>query len=117
MSSRCGPETCPHATALHACPTSGAPHEGAEVGALTLPQDAINFAVFSSAATSVSLCLFTEGDLHKGRVTHELALDAELNRSGDVWHILLPALDASLLYGARFPPLLTRIMHAMAGST
>ena len=48
----------------------------------------------------MSLCLFTEADLQQGRVTHEVQLDPGLNRTGDVWHILLPQLDASLLYGA-----------------
>ena len=64
-------------------------------------QDSINFAIFSSAATAVSLCLFTEGDLQEGRVTHEVNLSADLNRTGDVWHIMLPRLDTSLLYGAQ----------------
>jgi isoamylase len=64
-----------------------------------LQQDAVNFAVFSSSATSVSLCLFTEGDLQAGRVSHEVQLDPALNRTGHVWHIMLPRLDTSLLYG------------------
>lgn len=29
----------------------------------------------------------------------QVALDPVLNRSGDTWHIALPNLDASLLYG------------------
>ena len=64
-------------------------------------QGATNFAVFASNAWGVSLCLFTEGDLAGGRVTHELALSSEGNRTGDVWHIALPRLDSSLLYGYR----------------
>ena len=64
-------------------------------------QGATNFAVFASNAWGVSLCLFTEGDLSGGRVTHELALSREGNRTGDVWHIALPRLDSSLLYGYR----------------
>jgi hypothetical protein len=46
----------------------------------TLPtcaqQGAINFAVFSSSAATVHLVLFTEGDLHAGRVTVEASVDA-----------------------------------------
>ncbi len=45
--------------------------------------------------------LFTEQDLTAGRATHEVPLDPALNRTGDVWHILLPAVDTSLLYGYR----------------
>ena len=63
-------------------------------------QGVTNFAVFSSAASAVSLVLFTESDLAAGRPTHELALDPARNRSGDTWHIALPGLDSTLLYGA-----------------
>ena len=62
-------------------------------------QGATNFALFSANAGSVALCLFTETDLRAGRVTHEVPLDPLLNRTGDVWHIALPDLDPSLLYG------------------
>ena len=62
-------------------------------------QDAVNFAVFSSAASFLALCLFTEGDLEAGRMTTCVRLDPQLNRTGDVWHIMLPQLDPSLLYG------------------
>ena len=64
-----------------------------------LMQEGVNFAVYASSATSVSLCLFTEADLQAGRVTHEVPLSPELNRTGYIWHILLPSLDSSLLYG------------------
>lgn len=65
-----------------------------------LVQGATNFALFSANAGSVALCLFTEADLRAGRATHEVLLDPLLNRTGDVWHIALPDLDPSLLYGA-----------------
>ena len=65
------------------------------------PQDGVNFSVYSSSATSVSLCLFTESDLQAGKVTCEVALSPQLNRTGYTWHILLPKLDTSLLYGAK----------------
>lgn len=62
---------------------------------------AVNFALVSSTARSVSLCLFTEEDLKRGRVTADIILDPMVNRTGDVWHILLPSLPAGLLYGYR----------------
>ena len=68
-------------------------------------QGATNFALFSSNAGSVALCLFTEADLRAGRTTHEVPLDPLLNRTGDVWHVALPDLDPSLLYGAARVPL------------
>ena len=62
-------------------------------------QGATNFALFSGNASSVTLCLFEEADLVAGRITHQLRLDPLDNRTGDVWHICLPDLNASLLYG------------------
>lgn len=62
-------------------------------------QGVTNFAVFSSAATAVSLVLFSEADLVAGRPTHEVALHPRRNRSGHTWHIALPGLNSSLLYG------------------
>ena len=63
----------------------------------------VNFAVTSAGATGITLCLFTRADLEAGRTTHEVALDPTVNRTGDVWHVLLPGLSdlASLLYGYR----------------
>ncbi len=72
-------------------PPSGATH--------FCPQGVTNFAVFSSAATDVTLVLFTEEGLAAGEVAHEVPLDGGLNRTGDTWHIALPALDPTLLYG------------------
>ncbi|GAX79055.1 hypothetical protein CEUSTIGMA_g6495.t1 [Chlamydomonas eustigma] len=63
--------------------------------------DAVNFSVFSSSATFISLCLFTEPDLQAGIVTAEIPLNPELNRTGDVWHIMVPGLKPGLLYGYR----------------
>lgn len=65
------------------------------------PQGATNFALFASNATAVTLVLFTENDLHNGRVTTELPLNAATNRTGAVWHVMLPNLDPALLYGFR----------------
>jgi isoamylase len=46
------------------------------------------------------LVLFNELDMAAGRSTLEIELDEAVNRSGDVWHIMLPALDNRMLYGA-----------------
>lgn len=63
--------------------------------------DGVNFAVFSSGATSVSLCLFTEDDIQNGKITAEVPLHPILNRTGHMWHIFLPSLSPNLLYGYR----------------
>jgi len=60
---------------------------------------AVNFVIFSSNASAVTLCLFSESDLQQGRVTCEVALDPVLNRTGDLWHIMLPGVRKDLLYG------------------
>jgi isoamylase len=90
------PTISPHPTPSHPHPHPPNP---------TLPaaplQGAANFALFSSNAWAVSLCLFTEGDLAAGRVTLEVALDPDANRTGDTWHVALPNADTSLLYGYR----------------
>jgi isoamylase len=66
-------------------------------------QSAVNFAVTSSGATGITLCLFTRADLAAGRTTHEVDLDPALNRTGAVWHALLPSIPDldGLLYGYR----------------
>lgn len=62
-------------------------------------QAAVNFALYSSGATVVTLCLFTKADLQNGRISYEVDLDDTYNKTGDVWHIALPQLEADLLYG------------------
>lgn len=62
-------------------------------------QGATNFAVVAPNAQVVTLVLFTETDLYQGRPTYEIALGRDANRSGDVWHIMLPKLNPDLLYG------------------
>lgn len=64
-----------------------------------LPQGITNFSVYSSTAKAVSLVLFTEDGLAAGAPAHEVPLDGTINRTGDAWHIALPDLDPSLLYG------------------
>ena len=64
----------------------------------------MNFALVSANATGVTLVLFTEADLHAGRSSHEIPLQLAANRTGAVWHLALPALDSSLLYGEHSQP-------------
>lgn len=47
----------------------------------------------------MTLVLFTEEDLYHGRTTFEIPLDPVLNKTGSVWHIMLPTLDFNFLYG------------------
>jgi isoamylase len=66
-------------------------------------QNAVNFAVTSSGASVITLCLFTRADLDAGTTTHEFDLDPAANRTGDTWHVLLPGIPdlGALLYGYR----------------
>ena len=61
----------------------------------------VNFAVYSSSATAVSLVLFTRDDLKRGTPTAEIELDEVLNKTGSVWHIALPDCVDDILYGYR----------------
>src|SRR5271166_4014698 len=58
----------------------------------------VNFAVFSRHAQSVHLVLFQEG---REEPIAEFPLDPALNRTGDVWHILVHGVTPSHLYGYR----------------
>ena len=58
------------------------------------------------------MCLFTDTDLQNGKVTYEVDLHNINNKTGDVWHIALPQLDNSLMYGAY----LLLYMHARSAS-
>jgi glycogen operon protein len=68
------------------------------IGATVCTQDGVagvNFAVFSSHATLVEVCLFDETGCE------ETARWPLRNDSGDVWHGFLPGAQAGLLYGLR----------------
>ena len=58
----------------------------------------VNFSVFSRHAEHVSLLLFKPGT---GPKCCELVLDPLVNRTGDVWHILVCDMDTSMRYGYR----------------
>jgi len=65
---------------------------------VTLRQGAVNFAVFSKHATSVTLVLFiaeTESSIA------EFPLDPHFNRTGQIWHVLLRGVAPGIEYGYR----------------
>ncbi|XP_074263073.1 isoamylase 3, chloroplastic isoform X2 [Silene latifolia] len=67
-------------------------------------ENGINFAIFSQHATSVALCLLLpdKGSDARSDEMMEFKLDPKLNRTGDVWHILIEDLPLSgVLYGYR----------------
>lgn len=61
----------------------------------------INFAIFSRHATSVSLVISIQDDAGKDLQIIELALDPHLNKTGDIWHILVRHLPDHFKYGYR----------------
>lgn len=64
----------------------------------TCTRNGFNFALFSRTAAQVSLVFFQPG---QEQVYSELELDPAVNRTGDVWHILVHDLDPELRYGYR----------------
>ncbi|RMD52224.1 MAG: hypothetical protein D6828_06090, partial [Nitrospirae bacterium] len=63
----------------------------------TLTHDGINFSVFSRHGISVTLILYDS----KYKKIEEIPLDPFLNKTGDIWHILVYYLDPSISYGFR----------------
>jgi isoamylase len=58
--------------------------------------EGVNFAVFSQDAESMTLCIF-EGS-SDGDSSFEFRLDPRLNRTGDIWHVLVLGIGAGTLY-------------------
>lgn len=58
----------------------------------------VNFALFSSEATTITLCLFNPTD---GLSFAEIPLNPKLNRTGNIWHILVKNLPEKFDYGFR----------------
>ena len=54
-----------------------------------------NFSIFSKHATAVKLLLFSKQSQNPD---HEISLDPKLNRTGDVWHILVTNLPDCFFY-------------------
>ena len=67
----------------------------------TLSADGINFAVFSKSASAVTLVLFSPDG---GAPIFEVVLDPRLNRTGQVWHVLVQGLRDGAHYGFRIEP-------------
>ncbi|KAL9224599.1 hypothetical protein vseg_000618 [Gypsophila vaccaria] len=68
----------------------------------TLYDGGVNFAIFSKHSVSATLCLFNYSDLHKEKVTKEIPLDKLINKTGDVWHVLLRGNLNNMLYAYKF---------------
>ena len=72
---------------------------GAPLPLGSIPQpNGINFAIFSRHATWVTLLILCLGD---DEPSVELPLDPRLNRTGDIWHILIGGLENSVGYSYR----------------
>ena len=66
-------------------------------GATKRPEG-INFALFSKHAVQVSLCIFSAED---PTPLCEIPLDPEINKTGNVWHILVHSIPSHYHYGYR----------------
>ncbi|MCK4389513.1 MAG: glycogen-debranching protein [Desulfobacterales bacterium] len=73
------------------------PGQPLPLGATSIPEG-VNFAVFSRNATSITLLLFKKGT---PKPIAEILLDPKINRTGDIWHILVVGMDTSVRYGYR----------------
>ncbi|KAG9449304.1 hypothetical protein H6P81_009269 [Aristolochia fimbriata] len=62
----------------------------------------VNFAVYSGNASSATLCLISLSDLQENRVTEQIRLDSETNKTGSIWHVFLQGDFSDMLYGYKF---------------
>ena len=70
-------------------------------GAIAKPEG-INFALFSRHAERVTLVLHLGEGIGKGKGGRiELPLDRRINKTGDIWHIMVQGLPADFRYGYR----------------
>lgn len=74
---------------------SPAPGRPQPLGAHCEPSG-VNFALFSRNASAVSLLVFTAAE--DAEAAQEFALDPRMNRTGDIWHILLKGLGPGALF-------------------
>ena len=68
-------------------------------GATSL-QRGVNFSIFSRHASSVALVIGLHNDSENDREI-ELELDSKINKTGDIWHILIHGLPKHFTYGYR----------------
>jgi glycogen operon protein len=73
-----------------------APGQPLPLGA-NIVKDGVRFSIFSRNAASVSLFLFES--THPDSNLIELKLDPVINRTGEIWHILIKNISAGQLYG------------------
>jgi isoamylase/glycogen operon protein len=59
----------------------------------------INFAIYAKNIETISLCLFSEENL--STPLHELKLNPDFNKTGDVWHIAIDSLPPFTSYAFR----------------
>lgn len=81
-------------TALSLPVSEGSPFP---LGASSLPDGSVNFAVTSQFGRSVDLCLFTDRR-HPTKETHRLPVTG---RKGDTWHICVAGIPENSTYGYR----------------
>jgi isoamylase len=62
----------------------------------------INFAIATSEAQALSLCLFEENNQEKP--FQEIELDPLINKTGEVWHVQISGLPSFIVYGYRLFP-------------
>lgn len=65
----------------------------------TILEEGINFTLFSRHATGVTLVIQPTKEKSTNQPRLELVLDPELNRTGDIWHILLITEERDFSYG------------------
>lgn len=65
----------------------------------TAQDGGVNFSLYSGNASTATLCLINLFDLQQNQVTEEFPLDPLVNRTGDVWHVLLKGDFKNMLYG------------------
>lgn len=64
----------------------------------TITPEGVNFSIFSRNATSLTLVLFENANEES---IAEILFNPEINKTGDIWHILVLGMDRSLRYGYR----------------
>lgn len=76
---------------------TGVPHP---MGAVTM-HGGVNFTLFSRHARSVTLVLDQTGPVLEKEAPFELQLDPLVNKTGDIWHVLVLGLADDFYYGYR----------------
>ncbi len=64
----------------------------------SVQREGINFSLFSKHATDVVLVLFLPDAPES---TIEIRLDPHINKTGNIWHVLIPRLEVGVHYGYR----------------